>query len=91
MEFYRYHNYRENVVLETFKLVEETDKGYWITHLYWDKPKWVSKTSCKRYAYPTKDEAMYSFKQRKYRQRKLLQGQLEVVDKVISKFGFISI
>lgn len=41
-----------------------------------DKPKWVSKTSAKRYAYPTEDEAWYSFQRRARRWVELLEMQL---------------
>ena len=38
--------------------------------------KWVSKTSHKRYAYPTEEQAMVNFKARKKRQIKILTNQL---------------
>ena len=41
-----------------------------------DKPRWVSKTSAKRYAYPTEDEAWYSFQRRAKRLMELFEMQL---------------
>ena len=48
--------------LTTYKLIEETPKGYWIDHEWSNRKwKWISKTSRKRYAYPTKEEALKNF------------------------------
>jgi len=69
-----------------FYLVKETPCGWWIhddqfynEHMTqdkrWhekDKPKWVSKTARKRYAYPTQEDALESFKARKKRQIAIL-------------------
>ncbi len=48
--------------LETYNLHKETLKGYWIGFGEIDKlhskPIWISKTSRKRFAYPTKKEAL---------------------------------
>jgi len=71
-----------------FYLVKETPKGYWISsyrnydknvHLTFlgDYPRWVSKTSRKRYAYPTREEALEGFKARKRRQIAILKNRLE--------------
>jgi hypothetical protein len=91
MEFYRYINYTGNqsIYLETYYLYKETEKGYWISpypdwdeqEFKWmgDKLRWVSKTSRKRFAYPTKEEALTSFIARKNRQIKLLKTNLEWV------------
>ena len=72
MEFYRYEEYRtgENSIelaKRTFKMVKETKCGYWIKEegSFCAKKRWVSKTSKKRYAHPSKAEAVYSFKRRK--------------------------
>ncbi len=51
-----------------YDLFKETPKGYWIKEKqfpnffsYKDTKKWISKTSRKRYAYPTKKEACDSY------------------------------
>lgn len=91
MEFYRYYernNYDEGVKVweKIFYLVKETPCGYWISenkdyykkdviHYLWDEPRWISKTSRKRYAYPTRKEAIESFKMRKKRQLEIVNYQ----------------
>ncbi len=84
MKFYRYQDvlyYSNKVVIEelVFKLIKETNCGYWITDV-WDHnneyKRWMSKTARKRYACPTRDEALISFKARKRKQIKILEQQL---------------
>jgi len=58
-----------------FNLIKETNCGYWIQREMGDK-KWVSKTSRKRYAYPSKEEALKGFVARKFRQISILTAQL---------------
>lgn len=70
------------VELEEFVMIRETAKGYWIAvdFLYKDMKqlqKWVSKTSKRRYAYPTKEEAMQNFITRTKRRAQILQHQLD--------------
>jgi hypothetical protein len=65
--------------LREFNLHKETPKGYWISYggLTLSSPsRWISKTSKKRYAYPTKEEALNNFIKRKEYQIKLLEYQL---------------
>jgi len=68
------------VELRIFYLFKETNKGYWITYndsknnLRGDK--WVSKTSKKRYAYPTKKEALDNFINRTKSRIMILKRQL---------------
>ena len=86
--FYRYYNYSYGYEInkKLYYFVSETPCGYWISskknynpkdfnfkaHL----PKWISKTSRKRFAYPTESEALQSFIARKYRQISILTNQL---------------
>lgn len=58
-----------------YKVVRETAKGVWID--VYGKERFVLSGAIKRYAYPTKDEALHSFIKRKERQMKILQAQLE--------------
>lgn len=89
------------IVVEQFVVVKETPQGYWITHTNykdWDKEfglaemkrskllKWVSKTSTKRYAYPSLTEAMISFRRRKQRQVMFLRSTLETAQVALDKF-----
>ncbi len=78
---------RPKVLLSEYLVTKETECGWWIGgnkpkfephsfHTYTSK-KWVSKTTRKRFAYPTKEEALVNFKARKQRQILIIKGQLE--------------
>lgn len=67
------------VELREYVLIKETPKGYWIgiggfSSFYWKQ--WVSKTAKKRYAYPTKEEALLNYIKRTERRIKILKNQL---------------
>ena len=69
------------VDLHEYAMLRETPQGYWIIskhyanypksmNSYLEKvKKWISKTSRKRYAYPTKGEAIRNFIRRKDKQK----------------------
>ena len=64
-----------------FNLLKETPKGYWIGYggvlgINGVK-KWISKDSRKRYAYPTKKEALLNFTKRTQRRTEILESQLK--------------
>lgn len=68
------------IILNKYRLIRETDKGYWIgldgfSESFWKK--WVSKSSKKRFAYPTKKEALINFRKRNEHRAKILQRQLD--------------
>jgi hypothetical protein len=100
MRFYRYvdTNYTGTVRVEewVFYLVRETPCGYWISsspnyreegmRWYGERKRWVSKTSRKRYAYPTRAEAKVSFKARKHRQVGILRNRLLDVEEAVRIF-----
>ncbi len=74
------------IVLTELNLHKETPKGYWIGYGYYqpeygDKLRgrsiWVSKTSKRRYAYPTKEEALKSFIYRQKRAVEILDFKLK--------------
>lgn len=81
MKLYRYRDHRAGSLegddshatawCYEFEVIKETPKGYWI-----EGKCWISKTSKKRYAHPTKEEAWKSFKARKARQIKILKTRL---------------
>jgi len=90
MFFYRfeevhYANIGIKVLERKYTLLKETPKGYWIKPI-WDismtrdfktcHRKWVSKTAKKRFAYPTKEEAIVNFKTRKKRQIQILTAKI---------------
>ena len=92
--FYRYEesifiDEQVKVLEKTFKLVKETPCGYWIKRIpefYFtlNKNHWVSKTARKRYAYPTKKEALNSFIARKGRQLEILNWQIARVEQALN-------
>lgn len=93
MIFYRYETGYEHpdeytqiviVVTKEYQLINETPKGYWI----WivgdtGTTKWVSKTSKKRFAYPTKKEAIDNFVARQICRKKILLSQARVAQKAM--------
>lgn len=82
MKFYRYEEMQYyqigvKIHLMEFDFIKETPCGYWIKLFsFCDDKKWVSKTAKKRFAYPTKEEALSSFIARKTRQIEILEAQL---------------
>jgi len=70
-----------SLVLHTYNLQAETPKGYWIGYGHPNNgynrgdSRWVSKTAKKRYAYPTKEEALHNFIKRTERRIKILEYQ----------------
>lgn len=85
MKLYRYYalDYGEydldiRIKVEMYTVDRETPKGYWVRLPYVYKgEKWVSNYAKKRFAYPTKREALVSFIARKRRQLLILKYQLE--------------
>lgn len=63
--------------LREFVLKKETPKGYWIGSEHWNLgQRWIPKVSKKRYAYPTKEEAMINFIKRTEKRVGILKRQL---------------
>jgi len=88
--FYRYEDiqYEDGVRVHEviYNLIKETLCGWWIqvNHDYpfssssWqEKPRWVSKASRKRLAYPTRQEAIKGFLARKARQISIYKYRME--------------
>lgn len=63
-----------------FPILKTTPKGVWINN--YGPKRWVRLDAHKRFACPTKEEAMESFKARKKRQRSILKAQLSHLDEV---------
>jgi len=61
------------LVLRRYELIKETEKGYWIGYKSINYKKWIPKESRKRYAYPTKEEAIENFKARTKRRIEILE------------------
>jgi hypothetical protein len=71
-----------SIKLSVFVGVKETEKGYWIkdkglVDMSGIKPRWISKTSRKRFAYPTKEEALNSFVIRTHRRVSILEEEFD--------------
>lgn len=81
---------KADLLLRVFLLKKETPKGYWITEQEKNnnifslqmKPKWIPKISKKRFAYPTKEEALKSRIAINKRRIKFLKGDLEIAEQV---------
>lgn len=63
--FYRYDGYDSYSLKNPteYIAVSETKCGYWIVYKHYTagKKRWISKTSVKRFAYPTKKEALVNY------------------------------
>lgn len=82
-----------SVDVSEWYVLKHTPCGVWLTHnehphddqylQVLDKPRWVSATSKKRWAYPTKREAYQSFVARKQAQHRIISSQLSLIDDAI--------
>lgn len=95
----------KKIHLDIYVSVKETKCGYWIVpkdlvsysfdnilddeRLMKKEKKWISKDSKKRFAYPTKKEALYNFKKRKEKQVHIMSRQLEGVLEASKKAEFL--
>ena len=86
-KFYRYDGYPHDVtsfkyLLSSHDLIKETPCGYWVEFL-WCKAgrKWVSKTSVKKFAYLTKEEAFKSYIARKEKQLFHIKRMMGIVER----------
>lgn len=76
-------NPNPSLILHTYSLHKETPKGYWIGYGHpfngyqGEYSRWVSKTARKRYAYPTKEEALHNFIKRTESRIKYFQNDLD--------------
>ena len=87
MNFYRYVDGEEyEVCLKIYVLTKETPAGHWIQSASCIgtqsdlKRRWVSKTSLKRFAYPTKKQALESYMYRKRMQILIYSRRLKVAE-----------
>jgi hypothetical protein len=80
----KFYTSKTTISLRTFNVLKETEKGYWIGHFLNFMPGiplreqglWVSKAAKKRYAYPTKKEALANFIKRNERRLEILKNQI---------------
>ena len=89
MRHYRYDDLGfdyPTLTLRVFNCVRETPCGYWIEETGLgasSKRRWVSKTSNKRYAYPSLTDAWHSYRIRKYGQQHHLIQHLRYVTRIV--------
>ena len=84
MELYRYqlvYNYeteKADLKLESFPVVRESEKSYWIqlSELFPERQKVVRKDARKTYAYSTQKKALYSYIRRTTNRVQYLQRDL---------------
>lgn len=68
------------IVEKIYSAVRETPKGYWIINTensyFGEKQRWIPKQSRRRYAYPTRKEALESFIKRQEERIRILGIQI---------------
>ena len=81
-----YTNRMLEIFYEEYTILKHTPKGVWIEHPQYGhtKGKFVLLSGKKRFAYPTKEEALKSLYYRKKRQLIYLKNQVEVAETVIN-------
>lgn len=72
------------IVLKEYQIIKKTPKGYWIRQNQYFK-KWVNNDCARRFAYPTKNDALFHFKKRKEKHLKILSSQLEMVNQLLNQ------
>ena len=94
---YRYYDYPSDDSLigvrircDSYNVIKRTPRGYWIGNRIGsifrdDKKRWVSSSSRKRFAYPTKKEALVSLIARKRLQIRILKYQLNGAEDALIK------
>lgn len=73
--------YNLQVDLHTYPVVKHTPKGTWIEHCF--GRKFVLRGARRKYAHPTKEEALESFRARKRSQIRILRNKLERAERAL--------
>jgi hypothetical protein len=72
-----------------YSLHKETQKGYWIRLFELDYPpyrlKWIPKESRKRFAYPTKKEALDNFIHRTKASIRIMKARISVAEYALDR------
>ena len=76
------HGYDIRVSIHSYSVFSQTPKGVWLGHFH--KDRFVRLSGTKRFAYPTKQEAIASFLARKQRQLSILTAQLKEVTRILN-------
>jgi hypothetical protein len=73
------------VRVDEYPVLRHTPKGVWLEHAgRYGQHRFVLRVANKRWACPTKEEAMESFRARKQRQAKILRAQLAHVKEALA-------
>lgn len=71
---------------DTYVVLSTTPKGVWVIYPYCKAgKKFILNNAKKKFAYPTKDEALYAFYRRKLKQKRILECTLEICDYIINE------
>ena len=80
-QFGDYSDYDLRLYCSEYDILKETPKGYWIGYKDvnpdFNGKRWVSKTAKKRYAYPSKKEALESYILRSKRRIEILKSKIK--------------
>lgn len=93
-EYYRIEPYYEDyypasqLIYYVYSVVKETPKGVWIKlkgyeDCTYQRKRFILSNSRKKYAYPSKEEALYSFIKRKETQIKILSRKLSEAEDLL--------
>lgn len=89
-EYYRvepdYEDFK--LIYYVYSVIKETPKGVWIKlkgyeDCTYQRKRFILNTSRKKYAHPSKEEALYSFIKRKERQIKILSEKLSAAEDLL--------
>lgn len=80
---YRYRNHADVVLLETYRVIKRTPKGFWIQEHPFGKKRFVLDYGVKRFAYSDKNLAKSSFLARKDRELVILDARIQNVERSI--------
>ena len=72
-----------SICINSYTIIKQTNKGVWIKH--YPNKKFVLLTGGKRFAYPTKEEAINSLKRRKQRQLQIIKGMERIANNIIQQ------
>lgn len=73
-----------SIMFQTFHILKRTPRGQWICpSLFSTKRRWVSNYTRKRFAHPTKEEALQALKKRKEVQLYYLDWTARIARRVI--------
>ena len=81
-------HYHVQITYREYRVIRLTKCGFWIAahSSFWlagDRERWVSNTSRKRFAFPTKEEALEGLMRRRQRQAAILGARLDGAERVI--------